>query len=421
MLDARMIGAYISKLRKEADMTQVELADRLHVSHQAVSKWERGESLPDIGTLVELAKVFQQTIDQILYGGKNKNHGKPVDPLIKKMAERPETAGEAVNAGEATVDELVDVAPLLKTSVLQKVTEKIDKKLFTLDHVIQLAPFLDEQALDELLAAVKVEEADWKIIGSLAPFTNPETLASLIHTTVHEPPTLKEVIRLAPFLGNYTDAFLHEAKSEEATWGDLVALASFVKRHTLKKFIEDHPEIVPTIKDLAAVAPFLNHDTNPLVQQALDRGGEVAWEDIRSLAPFIDSESLAALLDRLNEAVEFQQLVELAPFLGQDHDEYFLRAAKNGMTWDDIKNGAPFVQRRTLSILIDGMADGPTNARQIADLAPFLESEKLSELLADIPSDQIDPEAITALAPFMKKSRFSEFMAKLLKKHNALP
>ena len=58
MLDARLIGSYISRLRKEADLTQSELSDRLNVTHQAVSKWERGESLPDIGTLMELAKVF---------------------------------------------------------------------------------------------------------------------------------------------------------------------------------------------------------------------------------------------------------------------------------------------------------------------------------------------------------------------------
>jgi DNA-binding XRE family transcriptional regulator len=44
MINSRKIGAYISKLRKEKDLTQVELADKLNISHQAISKWERGES-----------------------------------------------------------------------------------------------------------------------------------------------------------------------------------------------------------------------------------------------------------------------------------------------------------------------------------------------------------------------------------------
>lgn len=50
MIDTRVIGVYISYLRKDRDLTQLELAERLNVSHQAVSKWERGESVPDIGT-----------------------------------------------------------------------------------------------------------------------------------------------------------------------------------------------------------------------------------------------------------------------------------------------------------------------------------------------------------------------------------
>ena len=50
-------------------MTQMELAEQLNVSHQAISKWERGESLPDIGTILVLAKIFDQTIDDIMNAG----------------------------------------------------------------------------------------------------------------------------------------------------------------------------------------------------------------------------------------------------------------------------------------------------------------------------------------------------------------
>jgi transcriptional regulator with XRE-family HTH domain len=58
MLNSLLVGSYISRLRKEKDFTQMEIANLLNVSHQAVSKWERGESLPDLGTLVELASLF---------------------------------------------------------------------------------------------------------------------------------------------------------------------------------------------------------------------------------------------------------------------------------------------------------------------------------------------------------------------------
>ena len=66
MTDRTTIGQNIAALRKEAGLTQTELADRLHVSHQAVSQWERGETLPDILTLPALAEIFGQTAGRLL-------------------------------------------------------------------------------------------------------------------------------------------------------------------------------------------------------------------------------------------------------------------------------------------------------------------------------------------------------------------
>lgn len=53
------IGRKISNLRREQNMTQMELADKLGISFQAVSNWERGNTMPDISKLPELAEIFQ--------------------------------------------------------------------------------------------------------------------------------------------------------------------------------------------------------------------------------------------------------------------------------------------------------------------------------------------------------------------------
>ena len=53
-------------LRKEAKMTQESLAERLNVSRQAVTKWERGQSLPDIQNLKEISNIFGVTIDSLV-------------------------------------------------------------------------------------------------------------------------------------------------------------------------------------------------------------------------------------------------------------------------------------------------------------------------------------------------------------------
>ena len=69
MIDAAKVGRQIANLRKVKGLTQSQLGERLNISFQAVSKWERGETLPDVGILLDLAKVLETTVDHILNGG----------------------------------------------------------------------------------------------------------------------------------------------------------------------------------------------------------------------------------------------------------------------------------------------------------------------------------------------------------------
>lgn len=60
------IAANIASLRKAREMTQFELAERLNYSDKAVSKWERGESIPDVAVLKQIADLFSVTVDYLL-------------------------------------------------------------------------------------------------------------------------------------------------------------------------------------------------------------------------------------------------------------------------------------------------------------------------------------------------------------------
>ncbi|MDO4740549.1 MAG: helix-turn-helix transcriptional regulator [Eubacteriales bacterium] len=69
-LDTIAIGAFIRERRVEKGCTQAELAERLGVSAQAVSNWERGETTPDIALLPDLACILDCSVDTMLGGGK---------------------------------------------------------------------------------------------------------------------------------------------------------------------------------------------------------------------------------------------------------------------------------------------------------------------------------------------------------------
>lgn len=62
----RIIANNITELRKAVPLTQAELAERLNYSDKAVSKWERGESIPDVAVLKQIADMFGVTVDYLL-------------------------------------------------------------------------------------------------------------------------------------------------------------------------------------------------------------------------------------------------------------------------------------------------------------------------------------------------------------------
>ena len=62
----KQIGVNISAYRKRAGLTQAGLAEKLNYSDKAVSKWERGESVPDVLTLAQLAEQFEITVNDLL-------------------------------------------------------------------------------------------------------------------------------------------------------------------------------------------------------------------------------------------------------------------------------------------------------------------------------------------------------------------
>ena len=69
-MDQEKIGKFISDLRKGIGLTQKELAEQLGISDKAVSKWERGNSMPDISVLMKLCQILKINVNELLSGEK---------------------------------------------------------------------------------------------------------------------------------------------------------------------------------------------------------------------------------------------------------------------------------------------------------------------------------------------------------------
>ena len=84
------IGANIAAYRKRAGLTQVGLANKLNYTATAVSKWERGESMPDVLTLVQLAEQFDISVNDLLVDPNalpEGDHGK-LEKAMTKVSEK---------------------------------------------------------------------------------------------------------------------------------------------------------------------------------------------------------------------------------------------------------------------------------------------------------------------------------------------
>ena len=91
-MDQEKIGKFIQEKRKERKLTQSELAEKLNITDRAISKWENGNCLPDAGTMPELCKILNISIND-LFSGKivdMKDNEKKLEENLLDMAKLKE-------------------------------------------------------------------------------------------------------------------------------------------------------------------------------------------------------------------------------------------------------------------------------------------------------------------------------------------
>lgn len=163
MFDTIKFGKALSNLRKEADMTQNEVADKLNLSRQAISKYECGESFPDISVLVLIAGLFGVTLDQLIgYGEPTKGESS----ILKDVA----TGNEDIVA--ENIADVVNLAPLLKPSVLAKLSGKFLEKGIDISSIVALAEYLNDETVMKLIDTTAFDEISDAVLEKFLPVLN---------------------------------------------------------------------------------------------------------------------------------------------------------------------------------------------------------------------------------------------------------
>ena len=163
MFDPMKFGKALSTLRKRADMTQNEVADRLNLSRQAISKYERGESFPDISVLVMIAELFDVTLDELI------GYGDPTGgeaSLLQSIAK-----GNSDVVAESIAD-VVNLAPLLKPSILEKLSQQFERQGIDISAIISLAEYLNDDAVVRLIETATFDDIGDELLARFIPMLN---------------------------------------------------------------------------------------------------------------------------------------------------------------------------------------------------------------------------------------------------------
>ncbi len=323
MFDAVEIGRRISRLRKEKDMTQPALADLMGVSFQAVSNWERGASMPDIGKLPELAQTLGVSVDELLGGGRS-------GELIRSVIAGKEEA--FVREEGVTLAEAGEAAPLLKPKQVTRIVRAIEgghkkrgggkedssegngNERIDFDALLALAPFLDEDDLDELAKRLSPEH-DLDRLVAIAPFLSEETLGRLVDDAVKSGEPFDKIAALAPFLDeDDLGKIAAEAVKHGGTLAELASLAPFLDEDDLGKIAVSCVQSGGGAAQTAAIAPFLDEDDlDRIVREALKNGQKIG--DLAELFPFLSQETLRTLVEEALKRNDTAGLSSITKFL----------------------------------------------------------------------------------------------------------
>lgn len=234
MFDMMLSGKKIADARKAKNMTQMELADLLGISYQAVSNWERGNSMPDISKLPELSELLDVSVDEIL--------GKRSAVIENVMNDEYRE--------DVTMDEILEAAPLLKP---EQVDKNVERKFWTGQNITEIPgsvlPFLSTDFVDELFR--KCMEYGVEDVSKFLPFIHTEIIDEYVRTG-------KGNTSFYPFASDDALIALASKKYKESGLNSIQSLAPFLPDEYINKIAEEAIE-KDGIEAIVPLAPFIDH------------------------------------------------------------------------------------------------------------------------------------------------------------------
>lgn len=268
MFDTMKVAKQIREARIAKNMTQMNLADAMGVSYQAVSNWERGNSMPDISKLEDLCRTLDITISELL------GMDTPEAAAVNKVMEGQESL---------TVEELGSIAPMLPPEQMKQQAERTageKKRKFNLSALTEIALYLDDEFLEELVEEVEVESL--AELEPLAMYLDEELLDKLVRRAPKN--DIRGIVGLASYLSEETLGWVVRQCDAELDRKLLEGLGCYLDEETLDA-LADKQIARGNVKCLSGLYCYMDSQTVRKIAKALMAEGDM--EALRKAAPFM--------------------------------------------------------------------------------------------------------------------------------------
>lgn len=195
MFDTRKFGAYISKLRKNADLTQSSLADQLNLSRQSISQYENGETFPDVTVLIRISEIFKITLDDLIKSGE--------PTAVEELLLKSENKLPYDIFDKNITEDIVNVAPYLKPSLLEKVAEGLKKHDIDISKLVALAEYMNDKSVSMLLEKTSFDTLDENLLEKFVPFLDDESKYKIFEKVLNGKLNYNFIKIILPYTNEY--------------------------------------------------------------------------------------------------------------------------------------------------------------------------------------------------------------------------
>lgn len=169
MFNTVRFGEQLSRLRRNADLTQSDLAERVNVTRQAISKYEIGDSFPDISVLVLIADALGVSTGELIAAG---------EPTIGEACILHElTEGHTPTA---SIEDVKNLAPLLKPSMVEALAERLAADGVNITRMVELSNFLSDGGARRLFSMSDLSDLTPELLGYLLPFMDYDSRCTIL-------------------------------------------------------------------------------------------------------------------------------------------------------------------------------------------------------------------------------------------------